>query len=55
MDNRVDYWIRELKKMEDRHCPTLDHKDCGEIAEILEEMQNLLIRDREEKDKEGSE
>jgi hypothetical protein len=48
MNDRVEYWIRALGKMEDRHCPDLDHKDCGEIAEILEEMQNLLIRERED-------
>ena len=45
----VDYWIEELKKMEETHSPELDHKDCGSIAEELQvrldvvgELNNLL-------------
>ena len=47
--NRQDiiYWIDELKKMEDKHCPEVDHKDCGEIAELLfslmKEVEHLTI------------
>jgi len=50
MNDRVEYWIRALGKMEDRHCPDLDHKDCGEIAELLEWMQSELNRLREKED-----
>lgn len=51
MMNRTDIicWIDQLKKMEDKHCPELDHKDCGEIAELLyclmKEVEHLKISD----------
>lgn len=35
MIEEIDYWIKELERMEERHLPELDHKDCGDIAELL--------------------
>lgn len=29
-------WSKRLKKMEKDHFVTLDHKDCGELAEIID-------------------
>ena len=34
----IKEWIRELKKMEKDRLVTLDHKDCGELANILKYM-----------------
>lgn len=38
LKDRVEYWINELLRMEDQHYPELDHKDCGELAELLKEL-----------------
>lgn len=32
------YWTKELRRMYDQHYPELDHKDCANIADLLEEM-----------------
>ena len=41
--NEIDDYIVRLKKMEEQHYPELDHKDCGGLAEILEEQRDKIL------------
>ena len=36
--DEVEGWIHDLRIMEDNHLPELDHKDCGILADLLEEI-----------------
>ena len=38
------YWTKELRRMYDQHYPELDHKDCANIADLLEEMKGEIDR-----------
>ena len=38
----MDEWITRLKEMEKNHLPDLDHKDCGIIAELLEDSRKAV-------------
>jgi hypothetical protein len=44
----IEELIVRLKEMESHHYPALDHKDCGEIAEILREQMDEIARLKEE-------
>jgi hypothetical protein len=40
----IEELIVRLKEMELKHLPALDHKDCGEIAEILKEQMDEIAQ-----------
>ena len=40
--DKVALRISDLKQMEKNHRVDLDHKDCGELAELLEELSTFL-------------
>lgn len=38
----IHEWIIRLRKMEENHLPDLDHKDCGILAEMLDDLSNAI-------------
>lgn len=41
--DEMEYWIKKLYEMEEKHLPELDHKDCGIIAELLIECKKSFL------------